>query len=165
MIKKLDLDSWARRETYQFFRTYEKPFFSICTDVDVSRIYRESRSAESASFFLTASHRALSAVNAVPELRYRIRGDEVIVHYANGSRFTFMVEDWRVYEHDSQGTIIDSIFGKSQTADLNLVTCDGAWDHGAATYAKRLVVFTTLLPDKSAIVDGSALDASGAVSP
>jgi len=76
-------------------------------------------------------------------------GDEVVVTYANGDRYTFMVEDWKLYDHNAQGSIIDSIFGKSQTSDLNLVTCDGAWDHGAATYSKRLVVFTTLVPEKT----------------
>ncbi len=78
-------------------------------------------------------------------------GDEVTVGYANGDRYTFIVEDWKVYDHNATGPIIDSIFGKSQTADLNLVTCDGVWDHGAATYAKRLVVFTTLEPEKTVL--------------
>jgi len=81
-------------------------------------------------------------------------GDEVAVTYANGDRYSFVVEDWKVYDHDAQGPIIDSIFGKSQTADLNLVTCDGAWDHGAATYSKRLVVFATLEPEKTVLAGG-----------
>lgn len=83
-------------------------------------------------------------------------GDEVLVTYANGDRYTFMVEDWEVYDHNAQGPIIDAIFGKSQSADLNLVTCDGAWDHGAATYSKRLVVFTTLVPEATVWAGGDA---------
>ncbi len=83
-------------------------------------------------------------------------GDEVMVTYANGDRYTFMVEDWEIYDHNAQGPIIDAIFGKSQTADLNLVTCDGAWDHGAATYSKRLVVFTTLVPEATVWAGGDA---------
>jgi sortase (surface protein transpeptidase) len=81
-------------------------------------------------------------------------GDEVTVTYANGDRYTFIVEDWKMYDHDADGPTIDSIFGVSQTADLNLVTCDGAWDHGAATYEKRLVVFTTLEPEKTVLAGG-----------
>lgn len=84
-------------------------------------------------------------------------GDQVIVTYENGDRYTFVVEDWRLYDHDAQGSIIDSIFGRSQTADLNLVTCDGAWDHGAATYTKRFVLFTTLVPELTVLGPGAKI--------
>jgi len=84
-------------------------------------------------------------------------GDEVIVSYQNGDRYTFLVEGQEMYQYDAQGPIIDRIFGDSLTADLNLVTCDGAWDHGQATYTHRLVVFTTLVPDRTVRSDGSSL--------
>jgi sortase (surface protein transpeptidase) len=76
-------------------------------------------------------------------------GDEVVVDYANGDRYTFAVEGQETYDYNAQGPIIDRIFGESLTADLNLVTCDGAWDHGMATYTHRLVVFATLVPEKT----------------
>lgn len=76
-------------------------------------------------------------------------GDEIVVDYANGDRYVFVVEGQELYEHDAVGPIIDRIFGDSLTADLNLVTCDGAWDHGQATYSHRLVVFSTLSPEKT----------------
>jgi sortase (surface protein transpeptidase) len=82
-------------------------------------------------------------------------GDELTVSYENGDRYTFVVESLETYAHDTEGPIIDRIFGESLTADLNLVTCDGAWDHGKATYTHRLVVFTTLLPEKTVRAGGT----------
>lgn len=76
-------------------------------------------------------------------------GDEVVVTYANGDRYTFTVQGSELYDANAQGPTIEKIFGSSLTSDLNLVTCDGAWDHGMATYTKRLVVFTTLAPEKT----------------
>jgi sortase (surface protein transpeptidase) len=90
------------------------------------------------------------------DLNQLIPGDEITVTYENGSRLTFVMVDNRVYNYDAQGAIIESIFGKSLTPDLNLVTCDGAWDQGLATYAKRLVVFTTLVPEKSVFAGGDS---------
>lgn len=81
------------------------------------------------------------------DLNKLVPGDEIVVTFENGSQRRFSVEADKVYDHDAEGPIIDSIFGKSLTADLNLVTCDGAWDHGAATYTKRLVVFATLISE------------------
>jgi sortase (surface protein transpeptidase) len=79
-------------------------------------------------------------------------GDEVTITYYNGDRYTFEVQGSELYDADAQGPTIERIFGASQTSDLNLVTCDGAWDHGMATYTKRLVVFTTLAPEKTVLV-------------
>ncbi len=92
------------------------------------------------------------------DLGQLVPGDEVHVTYEDGSRRSFVVEASKIYDHDAEGAIIESIFGKSLTADLNLVTCDGAWDHGAATYAKRLVVFTTLMPERT--VSAGALEST-----
>ncbi len=78
-------------------------------------------------------------------LNQLLPGDDVFVTYSSGLRLQFQVEGNQVYNHDAQGQIIDSIFGPSQTADLNLITCKGAWDYGNATYAERLVVFTRMV--------------------
>jgi sortase (surface protein transpeptidase) len=82
-------------------------------------------------------------------------GDEAIVTYTNGDRYTFVVQGSEIYDHDAQGPIIDQIFGQALTPNLNLITCDGAWDRGRATYTKRLVVFATLSPEKT-VRSGSA---------
>jgi sortase (surface protein transpeptidase) len=83
-------------------------------------------------------------------------GDEIHVTYENGDLYTFIVQGSEYYLHDAQGPIIDRIFGESLTPDLNLVTCDGAWDRGQATYSHRLVVFTTLVPDQTVSAESGA---------
>jgi sortase (surface protein transpeptidase) len=82
-------------------------------------------------------------------------GDEVTVVYGNGDQYTFAVEGSEVYLQETEGPTIERIFGESLTSDLNLITCDGAWDHGHATYTHRLVVFTTLIPEKTVRANGS----------
>lgn len=36
------------------------------------------------------------------------------------------------------------VFGYSDGHDLNLITCDGAWDSSIHTYARRFVVYSSL---------------------
>jgi sortase (surface protein transpeptidase) len=74
-------------------------------------------------------------------------GDEVVVSYENGDRYTFIVQSGELFDHDANGPVIESIFGKSLTPDLNLITCDGAWNRGQATYSHRRVIYTTLAPE------------------
>ncbi|MBZ0114735.1 MAG: chloramphenicol acetyltransferase [Thermoanaerobaculia bacterium] len=80
MERTLDIDGWARRDHFHFFRTYERPFFSICADVDVTNLLARSRQPDGPSFFVTALYLALRSINAIPELRYRLRGESVIEH-------------------------------------------------------------------------------------
>jgi hypothetical protein len=75
-------------------------------------------------------------------------GDEVRVTYANGESLTFQVGESELVDSTVQDSqTFDRILGPADEPRLNLMTCDGAWDQGAATYTKRLVVFTRLAPD------------------
>jgi chloramphenicol O-acetyltransferase type A len=76
----LDLEGWKRRQHFEFFRRYEKPWFNICADVDVSALVARCAEPGGPSFFLASLWLSLVAANAVEELRYRLRGDQVVVH-------------------------------------------------------------------------------------
>ena len=70
-MKRIDIDSWNRREHYEFFGSFKSPFFGITAEVDCTRAYEEARAA-GRSFFASYLHRSMSAVNRIPELRLRI---------------------------------------------------------------------------------------------
>lgn len=79
-LVRLDLDVWPRRPHFEFFRTYDNPWFNLCADVDVTALHAWTRSAGGSSFFAASLWCSLAAVNDIEELRYRIRGDGVVVH-------------------------------------------------------------------------------------
>lgn len=74
--------------------------------------------------------------NRLSELR---PGDELLVYTAEGERIRFVVEDTQTYPFREVPT--EKVFGRSDTARLNLVTCAGKWLSGEATYSERLVVY------------------------
>ena len=76
----LDLDSWKRRQHFEFFRHYEKTWFNICADVDVTALVAHCAEPDGPSFFLASLWLSLEAANGVEELRYRLHGDQVVVH-------------------------------------------------------------------------------------
>lgn len=47
-------------------------------------------------------------------------------------------------EYDVKGAPLEKIFGSTQAARLNLITCSGSWDKNSNDYTKRRVVFTEL---------------------
>jgi LPXTG-site transpeptidase (sortase) family protein len=67
-------------------------------------------------------------------------GDRVSVLDAAGRTIQFRVREIEVYY---LGNVpMEKIFGSSDGAHLNLITCDGAFDRDAGLYDRRLVVFT-----------------------
>src|ERR1051325_9608958 len=38
MLKYIDLETWPRRELFNFFINYANPYFNVCTKVDVTRL-------------------------------------------------------------------------------------------------------------------------------
>ena len=80
MRKKIDIRTWNRRKIFEFFKDYDWPFFNLCANVDVTRLYDWSRQSDGPSFFLASLYLSLKAVNEIEPFRHRIDGDSVVVH-------------------------------------------------------------------------------------
>lgn len=79
MIQKLDINAWDRKEHFHFFRKFDEPFFGVCVEVDCTQTYQHAKQ-NGYSFFLSYLHKSIVAVNQTKPFRYRIVGDEVIIH-------------------------------------------------------------------------------------
>lgn len=80
MPQPLDIDNWHRRHHFEFFKDYELPFFNLCADVDVTKLYEWSKEEDGPSFFLASFYLSLRAANEIEPFRYRLNGDAVLVH-------------------------------------------------------------------------------------
>lgn len=76
MREKIDIDTWIRKDHFEFFNTFEEPFFGVTVDVDCTFTYQEAKEA-GVSFFLLYLHKSLLAANQIESFRYRILNGEV----------------------------------------------------------------------------------------
>lgn len=85
MKRKIDIDRWVRKEHFNFFKTFDEPFWGISANVDCSNAYKKSK-VLNIPFFTYYLYQSLKAVNQVEEFRYRIEGEDVycydIIHAA-----------------------------------------------------------------------------------
>lgn len=79
MNRKLDIDQWARRDHFNFFRQFEEPFFGVCVNIDCTAAYRKAKESNT-SFFLYYLYQSLAAANGIEPFRYRIKNDEVWIY-------------------------------------------------------------------------------------
>lgn len=77
----LDLATWPRREVFEFYRNFDKPYFNVCLRVDVTKLLNHLRQrAERPSAWLTYHYLALRVANEIEPFRYRLREGKVLVH-------------------------------------------------------------------------------------
>ena len=76
MKEKIDISTWVRKDHFNFFNTFEEPFFGVTVDVDCTVTYEEAKE-KAASFFLLYLHKSLHAANAIEPFSYRIIDGEV----------------------------------------------------------------------------------------
>lgn len=87
----LDLAAWPRRELFEFYRDFDKPFFNICTRLDVTNLLNELRNHPDTSVALTYHYFALKAANEIEQFRYRLRNGQVLVHDVINGGTTLML--------------------------------------------------------------------------
>ena len=75
----LDLARWPRRDTFEFYRGFDKPYFNLCTRLDVAALKAAVREG-GASLSLACHYIALRLANEIEPFRYRLEGGRVRVH-------------------------------------------------------------------------------------
>lgn len=89
----------------------------------------------------------LDTPSGKPAIFYKLdtmkKGDEIEIKDASGITYVYRVVDKKNYPVEKFP--ITEVFGPSNIARLNLITCDGAFDQKANTYSKRTVVFSKLV--------------------
>ena len=76
----LDLEDWPRRATFDYFRSFDKPYFNVCTRLDVSRLKPAVADAGVGSLALASYFLAIQMANEVASFRYRLEAGRVRIH-------------------------------------------------------------------------------------
>ena len=79
MPSYLNLETWPRRDTFNYFRKFDKPYFNITTLIDISELISLREKCEFTTF-LAYHYLALRTANEIEPFRYRISGDRVAIH-------------------------------------------------------------------------------------
>lgn len=77
-MKKVDIQTWNRKEHYEFFKKFDNPYFGIVTEIDCTIAFNKAKEKK-ISFFASYMHKSMQAVNQTEEFKYRIIDDEVVI--------------------------------------------------------------------------------------
>jgi chloramphenicol O-acetyltransferase type A len=92
MKTKLDIDNWNRKEHFNFFRKFDEPFYGVTVKLDFTTAYRRCKT-NGISFYNYYLHKTLTAINAIPNFRYRIVNDDVFIYNRIDASTTVLRDD------------------------------------------------------------------------
>ncbi len=92
IMKVLDIETWKRRQHFEFFRKLDMPHFSLCANVDITALHRLVKQHR-LPFFKSVLYLVMRCANDIPEFRYRIRKEQVIEHDRVHPGFTTLVDE------------------------------------------------------------------------
>lgn len=112
-MHKFDVENWIRKPQYDFFKSYEDPFFNITATIEVSNLYTYCKK-HNLSFSLACIYIALKCMNEIQEFKLRIFNEEVymfdtvnigstILNDNKTFSFCYFENKSSIFEFDAQG--------------------------------------------------------------
>jgi chloramphenicol O-acetyltransferase type A len=101
-MRRIDLQTWPRREHFNVFSAWDHPHFNMCANIDLTVFYPALK-RRGISFTVAVVYVLARASNAIPEFRYRLRPGEVVEHevvhpsttiLTDGDLFSFCTFDY-----------------------------------------------------------------------
>ncbi|HLL12222.1 MAG TPA: CatA-like O-acetyltransferase, partial [Rubrivivax sp.] len=92
-MKYLDTEGWSRKAAFEFFRTFDKPYFNVCVRLDVALLKAAVAERAIGSFTLAYHYLALRLANEHEPFRYRLEAGRVRIHDVIHGGATVLRED------------------------------------------------------------------------
>jgi chloramphenicol O-acetyltransferase type A len=114
--KKIELSTWKRLPQYEFFKTFEQPFFNVTANIEVTKLYDYCKEND-LPYFYTVLHTLLKTIQSIPEFKYRIHKGEVLEYNTINTGVTILQEDQNfIYGTLDYYQNLDNFIDKSQAA-------------------------------------------------
>lgn len=125
---EIDIASWPRRTTYEFFLDYKDPYFNLAANVDVTKLRKFCRENK-LSFSIAALFYAQQAANSIREFRLRwldgkvvefesIEATQTILNDDETFSFCYFESKPTVFEYNQAGLAARERYLKLKTFDV-----------------------------------------------
>ncbi len=91
-MKIIDVNSWERKKSYDWFSQFSNPTYHLGAKIDVSALIN-LKNEYKRFFFGDMLYLTVKALNSVPEMRLRIADDNVVEYDAPSPSFTVATRD------------------------------------------------------------------------
>jgi chloramphenicol O-acetyltransferase type A len=128
------METFPRRNHFELFRKWDHPHFNICANLDVTAFYPYLKE-HGIHFTVAVVYLIARTANAIPEFRYRIRGDGVVEHEVVHPSATILADDdlftfcTFVYQEDFSAFAADALERIAQVKEHPTLEDKSGEDH------------------------------------
>src|SRR2546423_1977151 len=141
MPEYLDVESWHRRDLYNFFRNYQNPYCNVCTRIEITKLVEAVRARQDAGLSLAYHYFALRAANETEPFHYRLENDRIVVYEViNGGTTVLLPNETFTYAYFNYYPEFER-FTSEAAASIAKVRAEGSLK---PTMRYDLIFFTTL---------------------
>ncbi|PHR74055.1 MAG: chloramphenicol acetyltransferase [Lutibacter sp.] len=79
MKQLLNIDTWDRKDHFNFFNQFDSPYFGVTIDVDCTKAYLKAKE-QNIPFSIYYLHKSITAANNIEPFRYRIIDGKVYIY-------------------------------------------------------------------------------------
>ena len=108
-MRKIDMNTWPRRDIFDFFSKISSPFYSVTFNVDVTEAYAYAKRS-GVSFYYAMVYLVTRAINSVEAFRYAIVDGELVLLDERSPSFTGLKkgsESFHIVTMPCEGDIAD----------------------------------------------------------
>jgi chloramphenicol O-acetyltransferase type A len=141
MPEYLDVESWHRRDLYNFFRNYQNPYFNVCTRIDITKLTEAVRARKNVGLSLAYHYFALRAANETEPFHYRLEDGRIVIYEViNGGTTVLLPNETFTYAYFNYYSEF-ARFTSEASASIEKVRAEGSLK---PTMRNDLIFFTTL---------------------
>ena len=90
-MKKIDIETWARKDIYLFYKDFDRPQYIMTFDLDMTHFCHKVKSLQ-ISFYLSFMFVAMKELNQIENFRYRFINHEPVLLDISHPSFTDRIE-------------------------------------------------------------------------
>ena len=91
-MKKIDIETWSRKNTYLFYKDIDIPRYNITVDIDITSFYRFVKEKK-LSFYLSFIYFIMNEMNQIENFRYRFLNGEPYLFESIHPSYTDVIFD------------------------------------------------------------------------
>jgi len=91
-MKKIDIETWSRKNTYLFYKDSDIPRYNITVDIDVTKFYQFVKDRK-LSFYLSFIYFIMHEMNKIENFRYRFVNGEPYLFEQTHPSYTEVITD------------------------------------------------------------------------
>ncbi|HSS19708.1 MAG TPA: CatA-like O-acetyltransferase [Pyrinomonadaceae bacterium] len=138
----LDPKNWKRKEIFEFFIDFDKPYFNIATQLDVTSLLELLRQRPAVSVTLAYHYFALRAANELEPFRYRLRDGKVVVHdVIHGGTTVLMPNENFTFAYFDYEPDFETFIAQAQASVNEIRAGDGAFQRNSDDNRIHFTVF------------------------